>query len=70
MVVRVKGCRCCRYGSNGHVIVVFLLLNIGSFFRYSLETETDCPCGLVLRLPGYRSRGPGSFSGATRFSEK
>jgi hypothetical protein len=28
------------------------------------------PCGLVVRVPGYRSRGPGSIPGATRFSEK
>jgi hypothetical protein len=27
-------------------------------------------CGLVVRVPGYRSRGPGSTSGSTRFSEK
>jgi hypothetical protein len=27
-------------------------------------------CGLVVIVPGYRSRGPGSISGATRFSEK
>jgi hypothetical protein len=26
--------------------------------------------GLVVRVPGYRSRGPGSIPGATRFSEK
>jgi hypothetical protein len=26
--------------------------------------------GLVVRVPGYRSRGPGSIRGATRFSEK
>jgi hypothetical protein len=25
---------------------------------------------LMVRVPGYRSRGPGSISGATRFSEK
>jgi hypothetical protein len=25
---------------------------------------------LVVRVPGYRSRGPGSISGSTRFSEK
>jgi hypothetical protein len=24
-------------------------------------------CGLVVRVPGYRSRGPGSIPGATRF---
>jgi hypothetical protein len=27
-------------------------------------------CGLLVRDPGYRSRGPGSIPGATRFSEK
>jgi hypothetical protein len=27
-------------------------------------------CGVVVRVPGYRSRGPGSIAGATRFSDK
>jgi hypothetical protein len=27
-------------------------------------------CGLVGRVPGYRSRGPDSIPGATRFSQK
>jgi hypothetical protein len=27
-------------------------------------------CGLEVRVPGCRSRGPGSIPGATRFSEK
>jgi hypothetical protein len=27
-------------------------------------------CGPVIRVPGYRSRGPGSIPGATRFSDK
>jgi hypothetical protein len=26
----------------------------------------DGPCGLLVRVPGYRSRGPGSIPGATR----
>jgi hypothetical protein len=30
----------------------------------------DCLCGLVVRVPGYRSRGLGSIPGVTRFSEK
>jgi hypothetical protein len=30
----------------------------------------DRLCGLVVRVPGYRSRGPGSILGTTRFSEK
>jgi hypothetical protein len=27
----------------------------------------DRLCGLVVRVPGYRSKGPGSIPGATRF---
>jgi hypothetical protein len=27
-------------------------------------------CGLVIRVPCYRSRGPGSIPGASRFSNK
>jgi hypothetical protein len=30
----------------------------------------DHLCGLVVRIPDYRSRGPVSIPGATRFSEK
>jgi hypothetical protein len=32
--------------------------------------QRDHLCGLVLRVPGYTSRGPGSIFGAIRFSEK
>jgi hypothetical protein len=38
-------------------------------FKYYLE-RNDHLCGLVVRVPGYRSRGPVSIPGATRFSEK
>jgi hypothetical protein len=31
---------------------------------------TDRLCGLVVRVLGYRSGGPGSIPGTTRFSEK
>jgi hypothetical protein len=30
----------------------------------------DRLCGLVVGVPGYRSRGSGSIPGATRFTEK
>jgi hypothetical protein len=33
-------------------------------------TRNHSSCGLVARVPGYMSRGPGSIPGATRFSEK
>jgi hypothetical protein len=35
-----------------------------------LSTNKDRPCGLVIRIPGNRSRGPGSIPGATRFSKE
>jgi hypothetical protein len=38
-------------------------------FRWVISSM-DRLCGLVFRVPGYRSRGPGSIPGATRFSEK
>jgi hypothetical protein len=31
---------------------------------------TDRLCGMMVRAPDYRSRGPGSIPGVTRFSEK
>jgi hypothetical protein len=34
------------------------------------KVAMDHLCGLVVRVPGYRFRGPGSILGATRFSEK
>jgi hypothetical protein len=38
-------------------------------FKYYLEGKEHL-CGLVVRVPGYRSRGPGPIPGDTRFSEK
>jgi hypothetical protein len=32
-----------------------------------VKVSLDRLCGLVVEVPGYRSRGPGSISGATRF---
>jgi hypothetical protein len=37
---------------------------------YPEVAEVDRLCGPVIRVPGYRSRGPRSIPGATRFSEK
>jgi hypothetical protein len=44
---------------------------VNNFFNLpNLGPEVDRLCGLVVSVHGYRSRGPGSFPGATRFSEK
>jgi hypothetical protein len=43
------------------------------FITLNIHFEVFCfdrLCGLVVRVPGYRSRGLGSISGATRFTEK
>jgi hypothetical protein len=46
----------------------------GSHIRMRMDSKTtvqaDRLCGLVVRVPGYRYRGPGSITGATRFSKK
>jgi hypothetical protein len=39
-------------------------------FIYVMLKKVDRLCGLAVRVPVYRSRDPGSISGATRFSEK
>jgi hypothetical protein len=39
-------------------------------YLYVMQKKVDRLCGIVVRVPGYRSRGQGSISGATRFSEK
>jgi hypothetical protein len=36
----------------------------------SWKIQWDRLCGLMVRVPDYRSRGPGSIPIATRFSEK
>jgi hypothetical protein len=41
-----------------------------SYFRSVGTVILDRLCGLVVRVPGYRSRGPGSIPGTTKFSEK
>jgi hypothetical protein len=38
--------------------------------KITVHLKANYLCGLVFRVPGYRSRGPGSIPGATRFAEK
>jgi hypothetical protein len=40
------------------------------FITSKLLLLLDCLCVLMVRFPGYRSRDPGSITGATRFSDK
>jgi hypothetical protein len=49
----------------------FEKLKVAQFIKkYSPPVkESGLPCCLWLEFPFYRSRGPGSFIGATKFSE-
>jgi hypothetical protein len=60
-VVRAPGYRTEMYCASCEVLIEFI---------YVMEKKVYRFCGLVVRVPGYRSRGPGSISGATKFSEK
>jgi hypothetical protein len=46
------------------ILIIYLIDNF-----HSLKYLSDRLCGLVFRVPDYRSRGPGSFPGATKFTE-
>jgi hypothetical protein len=54
----------CPIGAHDHI---FVLSNTN--FMFYMGTP-DRLWGLVVRVPGYRSRGPGSIPGDVRFSEK
>jgi hypothetical protein len=45
-------------------------LNLYIYIYVYYVEENISICGLVVRVSGYRTRGPGSIPGATRFSEK
>jgi hypothetical protein len=53
-------------GSQNNIIKKFAHFNV----YYDMINFNDRPSGLVVRVPDYISRGPGSILGATRFSEK
>jgi hypothetical protein len=52
------------------MIIIMIMAIIIIIIKYVLGCSIDSLCGLALRVLGYRSRGPGSIPGATRFSEK
>jgi hypothetical protein len=48
-----------------NVLITLSLLHSFKYFKV-IEEETDRLCGLVVRVLGYRSGGPGSIPGTTR----
>jgi hypothetical protein len=64
-----------REHSRGNTIKACTLrpttIRTATVLHYDYEClYVDQLCGLVVRVPGYRSRGTVSIPGATRFSEK
>jgi hypothetical protein len=53
----VSKCNIVPNRSSLHIIIIIIIIII------------DRLCGLVVRVAGYRSRGPGSIPGATRLCE-
>jgi hypothetical protein len=52
---------------NENILEIPLYIKINSLFQARMQSLLDLLCGLVVRVPGYRFRGPGSISGATGF---
>jgi hypothetical protein len=62
--------RCIKCDVNVHNVGLHFLDKIYASVNLTSWVLTDRLCGLVVRVPGYRSRGRGSIPGATRLSEK
>jgi hypothetical protein len=50
--------------TNGGLSLIFICKKTKLEKKYKLSV--DCLCGLVVRVLGYRSGGPGSILGTTR----
>jgi hypothetical protein len=49
---------------------MLILLKRNSNKIYKIKEKATQFSGIVVRVPGYKSRSPGSSPGATRFSEE
>jgi hypothetical protein len=61
-----------RVGDLGGSAALFVLASKDTAWGVIIQilySAFDRLCGLVARVPGYGSRGPGSIPGATAFSE-
>jgi hypothetical protein len=70
---RDKGVQAIRNGKPHRPVSVLRLpavsLRPGTRYSDRITLYRDRLCGLVVRVPGYRFRGPGSILGTTRFAE-
>jgi hypothetical protein len=72
MLIFVEGFTVCIgkliYGPSSGAIL--LEIGIAWYILKKVFLIGDPLCGLIVRVPGYRFRGPGSIPGTVRFSEK
>jgi hypothetical protein len=63
-----------RIISNYNIVtqrkINYIFLSCLEIFSDTISSIIDLLCGLVVRVPGYISRGPGSILGTTRFIER
>jgi hypothetical protein len=64
MAVKLLALRTDRTSLPRNIIIFMFLVLV------SVRGWVNRLCGLVVRVPAYRSRGPGSIPSATGFSEK
>jgi hypothetical protein len=57
-------------GSGSFLITGVIRARLGVSNSSRSTSTCDRLCDLVVRVTAYRSRGPGSIPGSTRFSEK
>jgi hypothetical protein len=55
---------------KGHTQIGIQNTNILNYKIVDAQVLKDRLCGLVVRVPGYISRGPGSIPSSTRFYDK
>jgi hypothetical protein len=61
--------RIVKEGCGSEAAVLAMVVVIICIIDCNMKSN-DRLCGLVVRFPGYRSRGPSSIPSATRFCEK
>jgi hypothetical protein len=62
-----RNTRCYYNDYATNLIISYIIINIIIIIILSMY---DRLCGLVIKVPAYKSRDPDSILGATRFSEK
>jgi hypothetical protein len=69
-MLRISGLLLLRFKRHRPSLWSSASCEVRTEFIYVIWKKVDRLGGLVVRVPGYRPRGPGTIPGPTRFSEK